>query len=399
MAMKADVVVAGGGPSGLGAALASDRGGTKTALVERFNCLGGMATAGLVINVPFTSPARGGILKEMLDGLTKIGAAQSFNRKKSLRTFLFNPEMFKQIADRMIKRAGIGLLLNSLVVGAVMDGETLKGIVVENKSGRQAILGKVFVDATGDGDVAAAAGVPYKIEKTKALPISLMYLVGGVDNRRVRKYQAKDAGLKKAARRAGFYHRSYSTMRRENRGPIFVHMDGVMKGQVAVWSEGVRADGTDATKITEVEVGLRKLALAEVEFLKRHVPGFGGAYLAATAPYLGVRETRRVVGEYVLKEKDYRVDFPDSVVRLTYSGEPDRVYDVPYRCLLAKGVDNLLVAGRCFSATHEVQNKLREIPACVAMGEVAGRAAAMSVKRGVKPKELDTKILLKTLNK
>jgi hypothetical protein len=395
---RADVVVAGGGPAGLGAALAAARNGVKTVLVERYGCLGGLATAGLVITLPLPPGGCSGFLKEMVEGLIEQGAArQIVGDKESAGIVLFNPEALKLITIRMIEKAGIKLLLNSLVVGAVVDDAVITGIIVEGKSGRQALAGKIVVDATGDGDVATAAGAPCEIDEREALPVTLMYVVGGVNNERVREYQREDPGLRKAAKKANFTYYSLKMAREEHRGPSFVHMDPITKGQVVVWSRSMKADGTSTEDLTRAEVELRKRVFSEVEFLREYVPGFENACLINTAAYIGVRETRRIVGEYILKENDFCRTFPDVVCYQTFSAEPDRVYGIPYRCLLPKRIDNLLVAGRCFSATHEAQNKLREIPACMAMGQVAGVAAALSVKSGVKPKELDVKLLQKTL--
>ena len=174
-------------------------------------------------------------------------------------------------------------------------------------------------------------------------------------------------------------------------------MDSIAKGQVLVWSGGIRADGTDAEDLTRAELELRKLAWSEIDFLRKHVPGFENSYLVMTAPYIGVRETKRIVGEYVLKENDFGKVFPDAVGWHSYSAEPRRIYGIPYRCLLPKRIDNLLVAGRCFSATHGVQNRLREIPARVVMGQAAGTAAALSVRLDTRPRELDVGLLRKTL--
>jgi hypothetical protein len=370
----------------------------KTVLVERYGCLGGLATAGLVITLPLPPKGYRGILKEIVDDLTEQGAAHQIQKdKKSEGILLFNPEVLKLIAIRMVEKAGIKLLLNSLVVGAVVDEAVIKGIIIEGKSGRQVLAGKIVVDATGDGDVATAAGAPYEIDEREALPMTLMYVVGGVNNERVREYQRQDPVLRKAAIKANFTYYSYGMVREEHRGPRFVHMDPIAKGQVLIWSRSMKADGTSAEDLTRAEVELRERVFSEVEFLRKYVPGFENAFLTNTAAYIGVRETRRIMGEYTLKGNDFCRPFPDAVCYQTFSAEPDRVYGIPYRCLLPKRIDNLLVAGRCFSATHEAQNKLREIPACMAMGQVAGTAAALSVKFSVKPKELDVKLLQKTL--
>ena len=404
---RADVVVAGGGPAGLGAALAAARNGAKTILVERYGFLGGLATAGLVIILPPPphggTEGYGGILQEIVGQLFELGAAHQLKEQEnSAGEVIFDPEAFKLIVNQMVEKAGIKLLLNSIVVDAVVEGTTVTGIIVENKSGRQVIMGKVVVDATGDGDVSAAAGASYeKSEKRRVLPTTLIYIIGGVDNDRVRKYQTKDPDLRKAAKKAGFTCYVWGLAREEQRGPTFLHMDRIAKGQVVVWGGCVQADGTDAEDLTKAEVELRKRARVELDFLKRYVPGFENSYIAATAPYVGVRETRRVVGRYVLNEKDLEKKrvFPDAIEWYTAPTKPHDMHNIPYRCIVPKRIDGLFVAGRCFSATHGAQNKVRDIPACMAMGQAAGTAAALSVKRGVKPRQLDVGLLRETLVK
>jgi len=217
---------------------------------------------------------------------------------------IFDPETFKLVVDQMIEEAGIKLLLDSIVVDAVVKSNVITGVIVENKSGRQAIMGKVVVDATGDGDV-AAAGVPYeKGEKHRVLPMSLVYVISGVDNDRVREYQRKDPDLRKAAKKVGFKCHVWELKRIEQRGPTFLHMDSIANGQVVVWGGSLHADGTDTEDLTKAEVELRKRARTELGFLKKYIPSFENSYIAMTAPYMGVRETRRIIGEYILNEKD-----------------------------------------------------------------------------------------------
>lgn len=393
IAFEADVVVAGGGPAGIGAAVAAARNGTKTILVERYGYLGGLATAGLVIVLPPPplggTKGYGGILQEIVDRLFKLGAVQP--KESNTGEVIFDPEAFKLVAGQMIEEEGVKLLLDSLVVGAIIEDNTIQGIIVENKSGRQAVTGKVIVDATGDGDIATIAGAPYeKSERGQALPMTLIYIIGGVDNDGVREYQKKDPELRKAARKGGFKCHVWGLKREELRGPSFLHMDQIAKGQVVVWGGSIHADATDAEDLTDAEMRLRERAREELNFLRRHVPGFENSYIAATAPYIGVRETRRIVGKYVLSEKDLKSKkkFPDAIEWYALPFPP-HVHNIPYRCLVPKRIDNLLVAGRCYSATHTAQNKVRDIPTCMAMGQAAGTAAALSVKLGVRPRQID----------
>lgn len=402
---RADVVVAGGGPAGLGAALAAARNGVKTILVERYGCLGGLATAGLVIILPPPpykgTKGYGGILQEIVDELFKLGVAYRFKKgEDEPGAVIFDPEVFKLVADQMVEKAGVKRLLDSVAVDAIVEGNTITGIIVENKSGRQAIMGKVVVDATGDGDVAAAAGVPYeKSDKRRLLPVTLIYVIGGVDNGRVRKYQRKDPELREAAKKAGFTCYIWGLEREEQRGPTFLHMNNITKGQVMVEGGSMHADGTDAEDLTKAEMELRKRARAELDFLKKYIPGFEDSYIATTAPYIGVRETRRVVGEHILSEKDLEKKriFSDAVEWYVSPTKPHEMRNIPYRCLVPKRINNLLVAGRCLSATHGAQNRVRDIPPCMAMGQAVGTAAALSVKQEVKPRQLDVGLLQKTL--
>lgn len=403
---RADVIVAGGGPAGLGAALAAARNGVKTILVERYGCLGGLATAGLVIVLPPPSEGTkgyGGILQEIVDRLFELGAAHKFKRgEDEAGLVIFDPEALKFVADQMIEKAGVKLLLDSTVVDAVVKDKTITGIIVENKSRRQAVMGKVVVDTTGDGDVVAAAGAPYeKGEKHRVLPMSLVYVISGVDNDRVREYQRKDPDLRKAAKKVGFKYHVWELKRIEQRGPTFLHMDSIANGQVVVWGGSLHADGTDTEDLTKAEVELRKRARTELGFLKKYIPGFENSYIAMTAPYMGVRETRRIIGEYILNEKDLEKKriFSDAIEWYVSPTKPHDMHNIPYRCIVPKRIDNLLVAGRCFSATREAQNKVRDIPVCMAMGQAAGTAAALSVKQNVKPMQIDVGILRKTLVK
>jgi len=387
---KTDVVVCGGGPAGVAAAITAASRGTKVSLMERYNALGGLTTMGYVTTIPLPPSNQPRVLKSVLKELSKIGRLHKF-RKGKIEVVVCNPETLKLALDEMAVRVGVDVFFESVVVRCTSSYGEIKKIVVKDGAGTWECSAPVVIDATGDGEVASAAGAPFRMEKNKLLPVTLMYMIGGADNERFQSYLCKDPELRTAARKARFRYRKHLGVRKEFQGPAVVSLDPIEKGVVLVWSNSITINPLDPIEKRRALISLRKQAQAELEFLRNHVPGFEESYIVSTAPYLGVRETRRVVGEYVLKEGDFKERFSDNVGRLWYSGEPNRFYPLPYRCLLPKGVKNLLVAGRCFSATHSVQNKLREIPACMVMGEIVGTAGALSAESGASLRELDPK--------
>lgn len=384
-----DVLVGGGGVAGIGAAVAAARNQAKILLIERYGYLGGLATGGLVLPLPVPpkgSPrGHGGIMQEVIDRLEGAG---ELCRTQSGDCFS-NPEAIKLVCQEILEESDVELLLDTLVVGAIKDGYTVRGVIAENKSGRQAILAKVTVDATGDADIAALAGAPFmKRSREEMLPITMMYVVGNVDEEKFREYETKDPGLRKASEKAGFIYSSWLGGKVQ-RGPSMRHMSGLMKGMMLVWGGAVKYDGSNAKELTSAWLELRKQVAAEVAFLRRYVPGFESCHIIQTSPYVGVRETRRIVGEYVLTEDELKGKrFEDTVF---YNGTYDLC--IPYRSLVPKKIDNLLAAGRCVYAGETG----RGIISCMAMGQAAGTAAALSAKTGVKPRDLDVKALKKTL--
>lgn len=398
-----DVIVAGGGVAGLVAAIASARNSAETLLVERYNFLGGLATGGYVTYlapppIPFEEGGYGGIFQEVVERLFALGAAHQFEENEEgarAGEVIFDGEMLKYVANQMVRESHVMILLNSYVVGAIVEGEAIKGIVVENKSGRQVLRAKVFVDSTGDGDLAAFAGAPYeKAEVAKMLPITMMYTIGGVDVPRYLTYVKEDPGLEKAARRANFKTAG------KYRGPSMISLHHVCRDQVEVWGGSVKADGTDALDLTKAEIELRGRVVSELEFLRKNVPGFEEAYIASTSPYVGVRETRRVLGDYVLTAEDLRSGrtFEDSVAWYRDPRFPAaKGKSIPYRCLVAKRLRNLLVAGRCFSVTHEALDMCRLVNECAIMGQAAGTAAAIAATRNLDVRRVDISELRRRL--
>lgn len=420
---KVEVVVCGGGPAGLVAAIASARNGAKTLLVERYGFLGGMATAGLV--TAFSTFTNGkeqiikGIPHEILLRLKELNALRG--NPEVNEWLFFIPEMLKYVALQLIEEENIKLLLHSYICGTYVDDNIIKGVIVENKSGRQAIIGNIIIDATGDGDVAASAGVPYKKGREcdgLMLPPSLVFRMGNINKEKYYAYvREKDQGS-------------------EGCGLPNIWRKGLESGELTVPLKGflhcsslpqdieysilatrvLKVDATNIFDLTRAEVEARKQALQVANFLKKYVPGFEKAYFCHTATQIGIRETRHIEGEYRLTAEDvlgaqkfsdavargcYQIDLHDPTgSRINLQKLPKgESYDIPYRCLIPKKIDNLLVAGRCISATHKAHGSIRVMSHCMAIGQAAGTAAALSHHEKISPRKLNVKLLQTQLKK
>jgi hypothetical protein len=436
---EAEVIVAGGGVAGIAAALAAARGGAQTLLVERSAFLGGTATAALmhVFYTPYWSTQ--GILREICDRLGARGAAEHGE------LIPFDPEGFKSVVMEMLASAGVGFLFHSYISRVLVENGRVQGLVVENKSGRQAFTGTVIVDATGDGDVSALAGAPYEIGRPadgKTRPMSLLFRMGGVDTGRLQTYVrehpdefTRDPNTTsvdpqfRSFRIFGFFGLVDAARARGEIDPDchWVRVEGLdeRRGMVLINSTNVYASGVDAGALTNAEVAGRRQVHQLEAFLRKSVPGFAAAYLVEVGATIGVRETRRILGDYVLTQEDVVEDraFPD-VVAIdwerhsrairgggvdphivgghspdgqtapqpvgTHQAEPAPVIAVrvPYRCLLPRDVEGLLVAGRCISTTHEAQGYTRNQGCCIATGQAAGTAAAMASTQQMTPRRL-----------
>ena len=393
-----DLVVVGGGPAGIGAAVAAARRGAETVLLERYGFLGGMATAGLVN--PFMGwhaggkPLVAGIFQEVLDGLAELGGYGSQREPRA-----FDPELLKLVADELCRKSGVQLRLHTLLTGASAESARITGVETASKSGAENWSAAIYVDCTGDADLAAAAGVAFDEGREQdglTQPMTLNFRMAGV-------------AVSRMPPRAEI-NRLFDIARAEGR--VRCPRDNVLlfhtvHPQVVHFNTtrvtGLRA--TSAEDLTAAELDARQQAHEIARFLVADVRGFEHSYLQQSAAQIGVRESRRVRGRYALTGDDViearkfsdgiaRSNYPIDIHSPTGAGTEIRqvpegdYYEIPYRCLLPLGVDNLLVAGRCISATHEGQASLRIMPTCFALGQAAGVAAALCCERGMTPGDL-----------
>jgi hypothetical protein len=415
----AEIVVCGGGPAGIAAAVAAARFGRSALLIEQLGCLGGLGTAGMVpVFCPSTDGEKviaRGICKEVIDELARrMGVPVNYD------WFPIDYEILKLIYDELVLDSGAQLLLATTLVDVATEASTVEAVVVGTRTGLKAITGRVFIDCTGDGNVSDWAGAPYAIggEAAELMGPTLCSTFSNVN------WGQYDAAVK-----AGRSARSiWLSLMAEGQAPLPEwHFVGAMKagptrsGNNLGHTYGVV--GIAEQSLTEGYVEGRRLARVYLEFFREHVPGFENAELSATAELLGVRETRRVMGDYVLSFEDYkaRASFPDEIGRFAYpvdihsaTTDPEaqkRVeeelretrlgkgesYGIPYRSLIAQKLSNLLVAGRCMSADRQVQSSIRVMPGCFVTGQAAGAAAALAVEGTTTIRDIDTRRLREVL--
>jgi hypothetical protein len=405
---EVDVLVCGGGPGGFCAALAAARAGANTLLIEQTNCLGGIATAGghnhICLYTAWGTDLRvvGGLPWEIVRRVIDMGYGTYCRGNAD-----FELEGMKLALEQMAGEAEVKLLYHTLFADAIVEGGRIAGAYIQNKSGRQAVLAARVIDATGDADVAASAGAPYEMGRSgdgACQPATLMFTIGGVDWEKVNRFRKDDwklQGVWKAAQRAGDMEPFQSQImgwwwtptRPDQVGVNFTHLVGV--------------DCTSAADLTAATIEGRRQASHMIPVFRKYVPGMEGCYLVSTAALLGTRESRRIVGDVVLTDADILAErtWDDAVCygsffidvhnctgpgmdAETYRPHKGFKYQIPYRCMLPRGVENLLVAGRCISVTHRALGSTRVMPQCGALGEAAGSAAAVSLHDRCTPREL-----------
>ena len=409
---EVDVVVCGGGPSGFIAAVAAARAGASVLLLERYGFLGGMATAGMVGPLSkFNLGGErivGGIPVEFITAMHAAGGAIIDLPSGNIP---YNAETYKLTAQRLVRGAGVEMLMHAYVVGGIAAPDEpgrLTHVIIETKSGREAVAARQFVDCTGTGDLVARTSLPSEMRNRRAngelQPMSLFFRLGGVDTGRLKVLMAEDGtkyanpdlrGILAAAVAAGEL--------RNFGGPWAVHGSTIRPGEVSVNATRITGNATDVADLTRAELTLREEVGVMIELFRRHHPAFAGCYLLDTAPQVGIRETRCIKGLYTLSGEDVLSarSFPDGVALGGHPVDLHRAdssqdvkfitapYRVPYRALVPEGSCNVLVAGGTLSATREAFASVRVQAQCMALGQAAGLAAAMCARSGESVSRLD----------
>ncbi|HEY3379741.1 MAG TPA: FAD-dependent oxidoreductase [Armatimonadota bacterium] len=401
----ADIVVAGGGPAGVGAAIAAARLGADVVLVERYGFLGGMSTAGYVF--PFMShyagdrPVIAGIWGEMIERLSREPYGFKASTHLGGRHFCFDAEGLKQVWLTMCLEAGVRLALHTWIADVMLEQAQVTGLITHSKSGREELRARLVIDATGDGDIAARAGAPYEIGRPAdglMQPMSLHFRLGNVEMARMPTREQINV-LYARDKAAGLI-----TNPREN----LLWFDTTYPDQVHFnTTRIVKVDGTKRDDLTAAEIEGRRQTHELVGWITRTIPGFERAYLLATAPQVGVRETRRIIGEHMVTEAELLslTKFPDAIALSAYPVDIHNpagtgtiikevpygeYYSIPYRALLPLQCEGLLVAGRPISTTHEAHAATRIQAVASATGQAAGTAAVHALKAGVAVRAVDT---------
>ncbi len=423
---EVDVIVVGGGPGGTAAAVHAARGGAKTILIERYGHLGGMATGGLVNIIPNLADSYGdqwlgGFCQEFIDRVAARGGA-SFPPKESwgaadkelvakylkanmghfyvrqnkegekvvLYTAVIDPEVGKDELAVMVEEAGAELLLHTWVVAPIIEGNTVRGVIVESKAGRQALFAKVVIDSTGDGDLllnTPTETIDYMRPGSRIAQFGWVYWICGVD---LDKYDAFAEGEPEKFKEANAKIMAEGGSAFFCRG-LLEHQSGV------VWIHRLIGSlhQTEPEEMTYIDAGARHTAVKSWELMKKYLPGFENSFIMLSAPQLGTSGGRRIVGEYYLTEDDMDREepFEDTIAIFPDNDRGEmsllnpKTY-VPYRALLPKDIEGLIVACRAFSADHEFSEFFNLIPHCMCFGQAAGAAAAIAVKSGISVKDV-----------
>lgn len=378
---KTQVLVLGGGPSGMSAAISASKNNTEVMLLERYGFLGGQSTGGLVIVLCGLKDSKEQIIKgycqDVIDYLQTFKATTYWNNY-----IVFEPEALKKCFDEQIKTNKIKLLLHSFVVNAIKDNNNIKYIIVETKSGTFAIESNIIIDCTGDADTLKWLNEDFEMSsKEKLRHVTACFRVGGVNVPEFKNYTQNNKD-------------KYAEIIKNNNPDINPwHWISTLNDNF-IWfdtSHIRNIDITDVEDLTKAELLTRELSWKIFDTYKNHIPGFENSYIVDIAPLLGVRDSRRLIGQYFITENDYKKSFEDRICFAPYYYAPEGLdrLEIPYRALLPQNVQNLIVAGRSISIEHKLIDCIREIPCCFATGQAAGIAASIAANNSTKPDSIN----------
>jgi len=408
-----DLIVVGGGFAGVAAAISAARQNVDVLLIERCNALGGAAVNQLVMpfmsywtTMPETKERKflcGGLFLEIVAQMQKLSGSENIAR--------FDEEILKLVLNRMALEAGVNLLFNTTVTDVTVEDGNITAIKALGKSKVLELTADHFIDATGDAELSMLAGCSYKLGREKdslCQPMTLCFRMGGVDKEKYLKNKPKINPLYSEFKEKGLIQNP-----RENVLIFDNFNDGVLHFNT---TRIVRRDPTDPFEVTLAEVEAREQVFEVLNFLKENIEGFENARVLSTALQIGIRESRKVEGEYTLTQEDLKslARFDDAIATGNYDidihnpegtgtshyyfGE-GQWYEIPYRCMIPKKMDNLLVSGRCISSTHEAQASYRIMPFCCELGQAAGTAVAIAKKNGTNVRNADVKQVQQILKK
>lgn len=406
---EVDVLVIGAGPAGFSAAINAARQGAKTMIVEQTGDVGGVATTGLMSH--WTGDTKGGFYQEILER-----TAEDPNNPH-----LINPERLKTQLLTWLDEENVLIKLYSFAADVILEDKALKGVILESKSGREVVMAKVVIDASGDGDIAYKAGVPFvkgREEDGKMQPMTLMFKVAGVDTDRAvylggfeDTYETEKGELQALAKK----HIPFPA------GHVLLYKTTLPGTVTCNMTNIINVDGTNSNDLTKAHIECRKQIDKVVDFLKEFVPGYENCFLISVASYIGVRETRHFIGDYTINKEDILESkvFEDWIAtKLRFNFDVHNIsgcgldetgvqrkfpnvqgYTIPYRCVVPNNIDQLLLAGRNISGTHMAHSNYRVMPICANMGQGVGVAAAICAQENIKPRDLHFSKIQEVLKK
>ena len=406
-----DVLVCGGGPAGIGAAIRASRLGVSVMIIETQGCLGGIATAGMMSHWGGRSSSK--VMTEIWDRAYELGKEIGWEKDTWCGKDTIYHEVQKIVIEEMVKREGIKVLYYTQACSAVMENDKIVGVIIQNKSGRGYIKAKRVVDATGDGDIAASAGVPFfkgRESDGRMQPCTIMFNVGGVDTDRALFPPSFETTIETPK---GEIQALAKELLPFPAGHVLLYRQPMPGTVCCNMTNAIEIDGTDGESITKGTMICRSQIAPIVKFLREYIPGYENCWLMNSASLIGIRETRHFEGLASLTKDDIlearvhddwivrRAWFNFDVHNLTGSSldktgaqrqfKQNNDYTIPFGCILPKNVEGLLLSGRNISGSHMAHSNFRIMSVCIAIGEAAGVAAALSVKQNIKLRDVSVK--------